>query len=117
MPLGRSFVLLLAWAPLVLSADWPQWRGVHRDGVAMEAGLLKTWPAAGPPLLWEAKGAGRGYSSIVVAAASRSSSSPRHGLTTAKGNPVVTQCAAHFARTASSSGSGDSAIRSRLPSS
>jgi outer membrane protein assembly factor BamB len=47
-------------------ADWPQWRGPNRDGVSKETGLLKQWPAGGPPLVWKASGAGRGYSSFSV---------------------------------------------------
>jgi len=47
--------------------DWPQWRGPRRDGVSVETGLLKDWPANGPPLAWTATGAGEGYSSFAVA--------------------------------------------------
>ncbi|MBA3640912.1 MAG: PQQ-like beta-propeller repeat protein [Acidobacteriota bacterium] len=47
--------------------DWPQWRGKNRDGIATEKGLLKTWPAAGPPLAWKTTGAGEGYSSFSAA--------------------------------------------------
>jgi outer membrane protein assembly factor BamB len=47
--------------------DWPQWRGLKRDGTSAERGLLKTWPAAGPPLAWRASGAGDGYSSFSAA--------------------------------------------------
>ena len=47
-------------------ANWPQWRGPNRDGVSRETGLLKQWPAEGPPLVWKAAGAGRGYSSFSV---------------------------------------------------
>ena len=47
--------------------DWPQWRGKNRDGIATETGLLKTWPAAGPPLAWKTAGAGEGYSSFSAA--------------------------------------------------
>ena len=47
--------------------DWPQWRGPNRDGRSVEKGLLKDWPAAGPPLAWKATGAGEGYSSFAVA--------------------------------------------------
>jgi outer membrane protein assembly factor BamB len=46
------------------AADWPQWRGPNRDGVSSETGLLSHWPEGGPHLLWEARGAGRGYSSM-----------------------------------------------------
>ena len=45
------------------TGDWPQWRGPNRDGVSTETGLLKEWPAGGPPLAWKATGLGRGYSS------------------------------------------------------
>ena len=47
--------------------DWPQWRGPNRDGRSAETGLLKQWPAGGPPLAWRATGAGEGYSSFAVA--------------------------------------------------
>ena len=32
--------------------DWPQWRGQKRDGISAERGLLKDWPAGGPPVAW-----------------------------------------------------------------
>ncbi len=47
--------------------DWPQWRGPNRDAVSTETGLLSDWPDDGPPLLWTAKGLGRGMSSVSVA--------------------------------------------------
>ena len=47
--------------------DWPQWRGPNRDGHSAERGLLKTWPAGGPPLAWRTSGAGEGYSSFSTA--------------------------------------------------
>lgn len=49
-----------------LAADWPQFRGPHRDGVSRETGLLKSWPAGGPKVLWKVPG-GEGYSHVVVA--------------------------------------------------
>jgi outer membrane protein assembly factor BamB len=49
------------------AADWPQWRGPNRDGISTETGLLKDWPAGGPPLLWKATGLGNGYSTLAVA--------------------------------------------------
>ena len=48
------------------AALWPQWRGPNRDGISKETGLLKQWPADGPPLVWKAAGAGRGYSSFSI---------------------------------------------------
>jgi outer membrane protein assembly factor BamB len=57
--------------PLILSApsradDWPNWRGPHHDGISRETGLLKSWPAGGPKVLWRAN-LGGGYSSVAVA--------------------------------------------------
>jgi outer membrane protein assembly factor BamB len=52
--------------PLPADADWPQWRGLHRDGVAPGNNLLTAWPAGGPKQLWEAE-VGRAYSSFAVA--------------------------------------------------
>jgi len=63
-------ILLLALAQHALAqsaASWPQWRGPNRDGISKETGLLKQWPAEGPPLVWKASGAGGGYSSFSVA--------------------------------------------------
>ena len=63
-------ILLLALAQQALAQSapsWPQWRGPNRDGISKETGLLKQWPAEGPPLVWKASGAGSGYSSFSVA--------------------------------------------------
>jgi outer membrane protein assembly factor BamB len=46
--------------------DWPQWRGPGRNAVSGEVGLLRSWPAGGPKLVWQASGLGAGYSSVVV---------------------------------------------------
>jgi outer membrane protein assembly factor BamB len=56
-------------SPAVWAAahDWPQWRGVHRDAVSTEKGLLQQWPEKGPPVAWKATGLGAGYSQISVA--------------------------------------------------
>jgi outer membrane protein assembly factor BamB len=74
----RSVIALLAVVTLVLVStvpvhnqqggafDWPQWRGPNRDGLSQETGLLQEWPAAGPPQVWKASGAGTGYSSMAV---------------------------------------------------
>jgi len=58
---------LVAQAMAQTAALWPQWRGPNRDGISKETGLLKQWPAEGPPLVWKATGAGRGYSSFSIA--------------------------------------------------
>ena len=47
--------------------DWPQYLGPNRDNISQEKGLLRTWPADGPPQLWTAGGLGSGYSSVAIA--------------------------------------------------
>ncbi|RPI83663.1 MAG: polyvinylalcohol dehydrogenase, partial [Planctomycetaceae bacterium] len=46
--------------------SWPQWRGPKRDAVALEKGLLKTWPEQGPSLIYRSRGLGRGYASVAI---------------------------------------------------
>jgi outer membrane protein assembly factor BamB len=50
------------------AADWPQWLGPDRTGVSKETGLLKSWPAEGPKLVWKAEKLGSGHSTPSVAA-------------------------------------------------
>jgi len=57
---------LVGQAMAQTGAVWPQWRGPNRDGISKETGLLKQWPADGPPLVWKATGAGSGYSSFSI---------------------------------------------------
>jgi outer membrane protein assembly factor BamB len=67
---GAFVAAMLLSAPSIVSNrafdDWPQWRGPNRDGVSAEKGLLKSWPAGGPPVAWTVAGAGEGYSSFAV---------------------------------------------------
>ena len=65
--LALAAVTLLMSVQLASGQNWPQWRGPNRDGISKETGLLKQWPADGPPLVWKATGAGRGYSSFSIA--------------------------------------------------
>src|SRR2546421_7883142 len=50
------------------AADWPQWQGPDRNAISKETGLLKSWPAGGPRLVWTAKNLGEGHSTPSVAA-------------------------------------------------
>ncbi len=65
----RLAALLLFTLPVALcpADSWPQWRGIHRDGKSAETGLLKKWPAEGPPLIWKINNLGEGYSTPSVA--------------------------------------------------
>lgn len=66
----RAVSAIVLWIALATihsytqAADWYQWRGPNRDGRSSETGLLKAWPAQGPPLAWRATGAGIGFSSF-----------------------------------------------------
>src|SRR5688500_14814438 len=64
--LALILITSLALAAPAASPEWPQWRGPNRDAVAQESGLLKTWPASGPPLAWKASGLGGGFSSLSI---------------------------------------------------
>ena len=48
------------------TTDWPQWRGPSRSAISPETGLLKSWPAAGPPRAWSTSNLGAGFGSIAV---------------------------------------------------
>jgi outer membrane protein assembly factor BamB len=71
-PIALAFVVSLvtlaaardAQAPP--STDWPQWRGPDRNGISKETGLLQTWPAKGPAVVWSMTGLGRGYGSLAI---------------------------------------------------
>ena len=53
---------------LNLSAqDVIQWRGIDRTGIYKETGLMKSWPAKGPEMLWHYDGLGEGHSSVAIA--------------------------------------------------
>lgn len=62
----RAVVACIAASQLAHAADWPQWRGPRRDGVAVDSRLPTAWPAAPPAPRWRAS-VGEGYSSPVVA--------------------------------------------------
>jgi outer membrane protein assembly factor BamB len=70
-PVLRPVALIAATTLLAASSafatDWPTFRGPGRTAVAPDTDLLDSWPADGPPLRWETKGAGRGYASLAIA--------------------------------------------------
>ena len=67
---GAIVASLLLSLPAVVSNrapdDWPSGAARIATGTPPEKGLLKAWPAGGPPLAWHGKGAGEGYSSMAV---------------------------------------------------
>ncbi len=61
-------VLLAGWLVMSASAaDWPQWRGLERNGISPETGLLDAWPNGGPPQIWKTQGLGQGYAAFAIA--------------------------------------------------
>jgi outer membrane protein assembly factor BamB len=66
VPIARHHNLLrtsLVWLAMVVGLvtiltgdsradDWPQFLGLHRDAKSAETGLSRSWPAAGPKVLW-----------------------------------------------------------------
>ena len=70
--LSARFAVILAASCLltllgeVNAADWPQWRGPDRNGISKETGLLASWPAEGPKVLWKATSLGEGFSTPSV---------------------------------------------------
>ncbi|MCC6587729.1 MAG: PQQ-binding-like beta-propeller repeat protein [Bryobacterales bacterium] len=61
-PLGVLMVAAVGYG-----ADWPQFRGMARDGISKETGLLRKWPAGGPKVLWTTP-MGQGYAGAAIVA-------------------------------------------------
>ena len=66
----NSWVTVLVWvavagAGIVHAEDWPQWMGLHRDGVWHESGLIEKFPEQGLPTKWRVP-VGLGYSGPAV---------------------------------------------------
>lgn len=59
-------VSALLFAAAVQADDWPCWRGLRRDGISREVGLVKGWPESGPKVAWKRELTG-GYSGTAVA--------------------------------------------------
>lgn len=67
-PILSTAVLACSLVCLPAAAgDWPTFRGADRTAVAPDTDLLDSWPEAGPPLVWESAGCGRGYASPTIA--------------------------------------------------
>ena len=65
--LRSAFLPALLLTATTVTADWPQWRGLERNGKSTDTGLLEEWPPGGPALLWQSEGLGRGFSSLSTA--------------------------------------------------
>ena len=61
--------LIAVWllsSNLISAQEASQWRGKDRDGIYDEKGLLRSWPATGPTLLWHNETIGDGFASASV---------------------------------------------------
>jgi outer membrane protein assembly factor BamB len=94
--LALGLLVSMCASTLAADSDWPQWRGINRDGISPETGLLKEWPKQGPPLAWKATGIGAGYSGVAVVKdriytmGDASDASYIHALNEADGKPIWT---------------------------
>jgi outer membrane protein assembly factor BamB len=62
----QTIIVALLFASMAQAGDWPQFRGPTRDGICVETGLLRQWPAAGPREIWSYGELGHGYASVSV---------------------------------------------------
>lgn len=68
-----TLLFVVSSVPMLSAADqdspygyWPQWRGVNRDGISPDTGLIQDWNATPPKLLWMAEGLGEGWANVSV---------------------------------------------------
>ena len=59
-----SFLALFMLSNVVNAQQISEWRPENRTGVSTETGLLKSWPAEGPTLLWSTLELTKGNSSV-----------------------------------------------------
>jgi len=64
MKIFNLILLSLLIFSKVCNAQISQWREANRTGVSPETGLLKSWPAEGPKLIWANTELTKGYSSV-----------------------------------------------------
>ncbi len=60
-----STFLLITFANSVFAQHWPQYLGPNRNSTSDQKGILRTWPATGPEVLWTVD-VGIGYGGPVV---------------------------------------------------
>jgi len=61
-----AFIVVSLFCFDISAQDIVQWRGVNRDGIYNEKGLMKQWPENGPVSLWHFDELGDGHSSATV---------------------------------------------------
>jgi outer membrane protein assembly factor BamB len=67
----KKFILIISFLSFIVSNTNSQqilgWRGLDRTGVYNETGLLKSWPAEGPEMIWINENLPDGHSSVAIA--------------------------------------------------
>ena len=65
VPLVCALSCLLGVCSVSRGADWPQYGGPNRNGISTETGLARSWPEAGPKVLWTVP-LGKGFGGMAV---------------------------------------------------
>ena len=60
-----SLVVLLFLSVTIFGQTPTKWRGPLANGIYPDKGLMKSWPAEGPQVIWTFEGLGQGFSSPV----------------------------------------------------
>lgn len=60
-----SLIVLFSCITQLYAQDWPQYLGPNRNSISDQKGILRSWPATGPEVLWSAS-IGIGYGGPVV---------------------------------------------------
>ncbi|NSW95881.1 MAG: PQQ-binding-like beta-propeller repeat protein, partial [Bacteroidales bacterium] len=58
-------ILFLILSTSLSAQDWPQYQGPYRNGTSDQKGLLRSWPAGGPQVLWRVD-VGAGFGGPVI---------------------------------------------------
>ncbi len=61
----RIGLLILILSSSGWATDWPQYLGPNRNAVSMETGIMRSWPAEGPKVLWTVE-LGEGFGGAAV---------------------------------------------------
>src|SRR5512137_1578646 len=58
-------VILFLFVSNLCAQDWPQYLGPNRNSTSPQKGIMRTWPAAGPQVLWTVD-VGKGFGGPVI---------------------------------------------------
>ena len=60
-----TLILFIISTFIIQAQDWPQFLGPNRNSTSPQKGILRSWPAAGPEVLWTVN-VGPGYGGPVI---------------------------------------------------